>query len=217
MGHRVAAAIAVAAGLAIPRPALADRGALTFEVAPALTLFPSLDPPLGKGPGLTGTAGGGLLGVRYGLRNDLELSATVFYELAADYSHHGVRYSTGGLTLPGVLESRASRYGALVGARLVWGRIWRFHLGAEVGWAHQTFENLDLIDVSAPASVHSYGLGLKGRSRDALILTPLVGVEWQVSDRWSVTFTPRLEVMVGGVGRVGLVVPVGVGYSWYLL
>jgi hypothetical protein len=100
---------------------------------------------------------------------------------------------------------------------LVRGRVWRFHVGGEVGWAHQVVSKLDLINVSDPSNVHSYGLALHNQSHDALILAPLAGVEWQVGNRWSVAFTPRAEVMISGVGRVGIVLPLSVAYSWFLL
>jgi hypothetical protein len=84
-----------------PRPAVADRGALTVELGAALTWWPSLPPPVGSGPGVAGTAGGGIVGVRYGLRNDVELSLTGFYELPAEYTFSGVSLTVGAGTYAG--------------------------------------------------------------------------------------------------------------------
>jgi hypothetical protein len=211
--HRLVGVLAVL--VLAPATVAADGGAVTLEAAPLLTVFPSMPPLAGHGPSITGTAGGGLLGVRYAVRNDLELSAAGFYEASATYTHPGVSLASAGGTFPGSLTGSSGRYGALIGARMVWGLRWRLHVGAEVGWAHQEIQKLDLINVSDPSNPHSYGLGLADRSRDALILAPLAGVEWQVSDHWSVTVVPRLQVMLGGAGRVAVMVPLSVVWSWY--
>jgi hypothetical protein len=199
----------------VPAVARADRGALTLELSPALAWWPSMGPSLGSGPGVKGTTAGGLIGVRYGLRHDLDLTASGFYEAAADFTNPGTTVDTQAGPLAGTLTARTSRWGALVGARWVHGLALRWFVGGEIGWAQQTFTKLDLISVSDPANPHSFGLGLADRSKGALVLSPLAGVEWQFADRWSVAFTPRVQVLVGGVGRVGFVLPVSVGYSLY--
>jgi hypothetical protein len=53
--------------------------------------------------------------------------------------------------------------------------------------------------------------------RNAFVIAPRAGLEWQLTDHWSVSAIPRLEVLCGGVGRLAFVVPVCVGYSWYRL
>lgn len=93
--------------------------------------------------------------------------------------------------------------------------MWRWFVGGEIGWAQQSFTKLDLINVSDPANPHSYGLGLADRTRASFVLSPLAGVEWQLADHWNVAVTPRVQVMLGGVGRVAVVLPLSVGYSWY--
>jgi hypothetical protein len=93
---------------------------------------------------------------------------------------------------------------------------WRLHFGAEIGWSRDNFTQRDLFDVSDPDNVHSFGLGLQDHTIDALVLAPLVGVEWQFADHWSVSVLPRVQFFMGGSNRVELLVPVSMGYSWYL-
>jgi len=198
-----------------PPVARADRGALTLELSPALTWWPSMGPAVGSGPGVNGTTAGGLVGVRYALRNDLELTVGGFYEVAADFTNPGTKVGTDAGPLTGTLTARTSRWGALLGARWVHGLVWRWFVGGELGWAQQSFTRLDLINVSDPANPHSFGLGLTARTRGALILSPLAGIEWQFADHWCVAIVPRVQVMLGGTGSVAVVLPASVGYSWY--
>lgn len=200
---------------AIPAGARADRGALTLEAGPNLTWWPRMPPAVGSGRGVAGSAGGGQLALRYGLRNDLDLSVSGFYDAEAPYSHTGVRVEAGGGAFTGTLSSRTTRWGVVVGGRYVSGLVLRFFFGGEVGWAQQRSTRLDLINLSDPANSHSFGLGLASRDQGALILAPLVGVEWQVTDRWSVGFAPRLQVLIGSAGGVAVSLPLSVGYSWF--
>lgn len=212
--RRQAFAIALLVLLA-PATALADRGALTVELAPALTWWPAWGPPVGSGPGVSGAAAGGLVGVRYALRHELELTANGFYEVPAEFTNPGTTVGSAAGPLTGTTRATVSRWGVLLGARWVRGLAWRWFVGGEVGWAQQRLSRLDHIDVSDPSNPQSFGLGLADRTSNALVLSPLAGIEWQFADRWSVTLTPRVQVMVGGVSQVAVVVPVGVGYSWF--
>jgi hypothetical protein len=212
---RASLALATVLAAFAPGGALADRGALTLELSPALTWWPSMGPSVGSGDGVSGTTAGGLVGVRYALRNDLDLTAAGFYEAPADFTNPGTTVDTAAGPLTGTLTARTSRWGALVGARWVHGLVWRWFVGAEIGWSQQSFTELDLIDVSDPSNPQSFGLGLADRSQGAFVLSPLAGVEWQFADHWSVAIAPRVQVMLDGVGRVGVVLPVSVGYSWY--
>ncbi len=205
----------IAAVVLTPGLASADRGALTVEAAPAVTVVPS-SPSQGNGSATMGSAAGGLVGIRYALRNDLELTATGFYEAPTSYYHSGVQFGTPAGSFTGTLSERTDRYGALVGVRFVRGLVWRLHVGAEIGWSHQRYWGRDLVDVSDPSNAHTFGLGLPDEATDALVIAPLAGIEWQITDRWSISATPRLELMVGGANRAALVVPVSLAYSWYV-
>ena len=206
--------VALLAGTLAPRAAAADRGALTFEVGPALTLVRTA-PSVGSAPSLAGTMGGGRLGVRYGLRNNLELTASAHWDAPARFYHSDARVAAAGQSLQGTLAETAQRFGAMAGMSLVGGYVWRYHLGLEVGWARQRFSKRDLVDVSDPAAPTSYGLGPADVERNAFVLAPRAGLEWQLTDHWSISAIPRLEILLGGVGRMAFVVPVCVGYSWY--
>lgn len=199
----------------LPGVAAADRGALTLELAPSLTWWPSIGPVTGSGAGVSATSGGGMVGLRYGLRHDLELTASGFYEAPADFTNTGTTVGTEAGPLSGTLRARASRWGALVGARWVHGLGLRWFVGGEVGLSRQAFTRVGLVYESNPGSGTRFELGIPDQTRTALVLSPLAGFEWQLADHWSVAFTPRVQVMVGGAGRVGVVLPVSVGYSWY--
>jgi hypothetical protein len=208
----LAVAVIVAA---MPALAVADRGALTLEVSPAFTWWPAWGPPVGSGSGVSGWTAGGLLGLRYAVRNELELTATGFYEVPADFTNPGTTVDAGTVPLTGTTRATVSRWGVLLGARWVQGLVWRWFVGAELGYAQQQIKGVDLIDVSDPVNPRSFGLEFPVQNEGAFVLSPLAGIEWQFADRWSVAFTPRLQVMLGGVSRVAVVLPVSLGYSWY--
>jgi hypothetical protein len=199
---------------AAPAAARADRGALTLDVGPSLSLL-NATPSEGAGSATLATGGGGTLGLRYALSNALELGALVVWEASADYFHTGVEIATPTGRPRGTLAERAQRYGALAGVHYVRGYVWRLHLGAELGWTRETFTRRDLLDVSDPRNAHSFGLGLRDETSNSLILAPVAGVEWQFADHWSVSVMPRVQFLVGGTTRVGLLVPATVGYSWF--
>lgn len=208
-------ALAALALLSFPATAVADRGALTLEVGPALTLA-GVSPSEGEGSTALARGGGASLGVRYALSNAFELAVTALWEAPADYFHTGVTMGSPSGSVRGTLSERVQRLGALGGVHYVRGYVWRLHLGAEFGWMREAFSRRDLLDVNDPANMHSFGLGLQDRTVDSLVLAPVAGVEWQLTDHWSVSVLPRLEFLLGGSSRVGLLVPVSVGYSWYL-
>lgn len=210
--HSLAAALIV---FLSPATALADRGAYTVELAPSFTWWPAWGPPVGSGSGVSGTTGGGLVGVRYALRHELELSVSGFYEAPAEFTNPGTTVDSDAGPLVGTTRATVSRWGVLLGARWVHGLAMRWFVGGEIGWAQQRLTKLDHIDVSDPGNPQSFGLGLPDRSSNSLVLSPLAGVEWQFADHWSVAVAPRVQVTVGGVSHVGVVVPVSLGYSWY--
>lgn len=212
---RVRAAILSVVLMAAPVAAAADRGALTLDLGPSVSLL-NATPSEGVGSATIATGGGGTIGVRYAFSNALEVGALAVWEAPADYFHTGVAIITPTGTPKGTLAERAQRYSALAGVHYVRGYVWRLHLGAELGWTRETFTRRDLLDVSDPANVHSFGLGLQDQTTDSLVVAPVAGVEWQFADHWSVSVMPRVQVLVGGSSRVGLLVPVTVGYSWFV-
>src|SRR5689334_17981858 len=111
-----------------PAAAAADRGALTLDLGPSLSLL-NATPSQGAGSATLATGGGGTLGVRYALSNALEISGLAVWEAAADYFHSGVEITTSTGRPKGTLAERAQRYGALAGVHYVRGYLWRLHLG----------------------------------------------------------------------------------------
>jgi hypothetical protein len=105
---------------------------------------------------------------------------------------------------------------AVVGIRLVQGYVWRLHVGVDAGWIRTSFARRDLIDGSVPGNEHSFGLGLRDRVSDTLVVAPVAGVEWQLADHWSISVMPRLELLVGVPTNLAAVLPVTVGRSWFL-
>jgi hypothetical protein len=82
---------AFAAGLATaasPGVALADRDALTLDLSPAVTWWPAWGPAVGSGSGVVGTTAGGMVGVRYALRHDLDVTVSGLYEAHVRASAH---------------------------------------------------------------------------------------------------------------------------------
>jgi hypothetical protein len=214
MRAKAFAIVALLIGLA-PRYVHADRGALTVEVSPVLTWWPSMGPAVGSGSGVNGTTGGALIGVRYALRNDLEFTASGFYERPADFTNTGTTVDTDAGPLTGTLTAQTSRWGLLAGARWVHGFVWRWFVGGELGWAQESSTRIDLINTADPTNPQSFGLGIADASKGSFVISPLAGVEWQIKDHWNVAFVPRLQLMPGGSANFGVLLPVSIGYSWY--
>jgi len=203
--------------LAVAAATRADRGALTLEGAPTFTVL-SMAPPLGTAGNITGTQVGGLLGLRYALSNGLELTVTGAYEAPAHYYHDGTKVVTENGTFVGTLQSRVSAFGVTAGARYVRGFVWRFFVGGELGWSRRSFGTPDLIDVTDPQRPASFGLSLRDTIVTSLVAAPLVGFEWVASDHLTISLAPRAQMFVGSSGTTfALLVPLTIGYSWYLL
>ena len=207
-------AVAAVAALVLPWPVHADRGAVTLD-AGGFVAVNSVPPAVGLGSAVAGSSGGGVLGVRYGLANEVEVSAGGFYEAPATYFHPGTTIVNGDGTFAGTLQSRTSSWGATVGARWVKGTVWRYFVGGELGFSRRVITRLDLIDVSDATNPHSFGLALADVSTTALLVAPLAGVEWAVSDHVSLGIAPRLQLYVGSQSGLRFLVPVMFSYSWY--
>ncbi len=208
---RMVMAILVVAG---PLNAIADRGALSLE-AGGIVVGVRAEPAVGAGDAVTGTVGGVSVGTRYALSNHLELTGTLDWFTPAAFYNDNTVITTSNGTFAGQLQSRLGGYSASAGARYVTGLVWRLHAGAEVGWLHRSFTRIDLIDVSRPAYPTSFGLGLGTRKADNVMVSPMVGIEWLVSDRLSLAVIPRVQLMLGSPGAVWVTVPLTISYSWY--
>jgi hypothetical protein len=190
-----------------PGRALPDGGAVTLAGGPALTVLPLMTLPVDGSPTAPASTFGGILELRYAPGNHFEIVATGFYDAPARLAHVTLN---GGGALVSRLTGEVTSWGALLGLQYVSGLTWRFHIGGAVGWRHEGFAKVDGWSVygGSATALHS--------GMDALVLSVVTGLEWQVSDRLNVTVLPSLQFLVGGAGRVAIVLPVTLGYSWYL-
>ena len=210
---RTLAAVAFFALLG-PVMARADRGALSFEAGPVLS-GARIPPGAGAGASVAGTLGGVRLGVRYALRNDMELTARGEWFKAASFFQDGTTVTTPDGVFSGQAQARVGRQGAAVGARWAHGLVWRMTAGLEVGWMRLSYESLDLVDVSTPGTPRTFGLALGSRSRSALTVSSSMGVEWAISDHVTASLSLRLDAAPGQGGLSALTIPVTVGWSFY--
>ena len=214
---RIALLLLLGTAVAVaPRLALADRGAFTLD-AGGFGSVSTLPPGVGSGSQVTGTSLGGVLGLRYAPAQWLELSAGGFYEAPATYFHAGTTISNDNGLFTGTLQSHVNSWGLTVGARYVRGLVWRYFVGLEAGFSRRTASRFDLIDVSDPANPRSFGLPLADVTTTALLLSPVAGIEWAVSDHVTLGVSPRLQVHIAERSTIEFLVPVTVSYSWYWL
>jgi len=202
--------------LVLSAEAFADRGALSLDVAGGgvATNVPAL---LSATPKSTVSFDvSGWLGVRYALKNSLELSMTGFFEPPATVYQNDIRLMADSGTYPGTTRHQLLRFGAQAGGRLVWGMRLRLHLGLEFGWCQQLYSKLQHFDVSGSAGAVDYGLTLPDASLASFVVSPLVGVEWAVGNQWSVSFMPRTQLMLGNAVSWAVVLPLQFTWSWYL-
>jgi hypothetical protein len=198
-----------------PRVAFADRGALTLD-AGGFGSFSSLPPGVGGGTKVTGTSLGGLLGLRYAPTQWLELSVGGFYQAPATYFHADTTISNDNGSFTGTLQSRVSSWGMTVGARYVRGLVWRYFVGLEAGFSRRAASQLDLIDVSDPAAPRGFGLALADVTTTGLLVAPVAGLEWALSDHITLGVSPRVQVLIAD-RSIEFLVPVTVSYGWYRL
>ena len=213
---RIALLVLLGTAVAVaPRVAFADRGALTLDVG-GFGSFSSLPPGVGGGTQVTGTSLGGLLALRFAPTQWLELSVGGFYEAPATYFHADTTISNDNGSFTGTLQSHVSSWGLTVGARYVRGLVWRYFVGLEAGFSRRTASQLDLIDVSDPAAPRGFGLALPDVTTTALLVAPVAGLEWALSDHVTLGISPRLQVLIAD-RSIELLVPVTVSYGWYWL
>lgn len=202
--------------LLLSAPALADRGALTVDIAGGgvATAVPALH---AETPKSTLSFDASIwLGGRYALNNVLELSVSGFFEPPATVFQNDVRFVTGSGTYPGTTRHQFLRFGAQAGVRLVLGMRFRFHVGVEAGWCQQAYSKLQHFDVSNAEAAVDYGLSLPDESHANLVLSPLLGVEWAAGDSWSLAVLPRAQLMLGNGFSWAVIVPLQFSWSWYL-
>lgn len=159
------------------------------------------------------------LGVRFALTNHLEISAAGFYDPPVTIFHNGVGLTPIGQStepLVGTLADRYSRFGGFAGARWIWGTVWRFSLGCELGWVRQSFSSLVHYDDRDPAAAVDYRLALHDVVADSALVSASTGLEWVFADNMSVALIPRLQLSLGRGLTPAVTVPLVFSFSWYL-
>lgn len=207
-----------------PAHAHADHGALSLDIGGgASSAILGTPTPAGFAvePARTtlATSASATLGVRFALTNHLEFSAAGFYEPTVAVFHNGVGLAPIGQStepLIGTLADRYSRFGGVAGARWLWGTVWRFSIGCELGWARQSFSSLTHYDDRDPAAAVDYRLSLRDVVTDSALVSAGGGLEWVFADNMSVAVLPRLQLSFGHGFTPTITVPFVFSYSWYL-
>jgi len=196
--------------------ALADRRAFSADLAGSWNAGAVAAPMAASPKSTIGLGPAVWLGARYGITHSLEVTATGFFETPTTMFHNGLTLRTSSGDFVGTLQHTTTRFGGLVGARAVFGLVWRVHLGVEVGVSQRLNTQLRMIDDRDPSTPVDYGLGLANTSQMQLALSPVVGLEWQAGDHYSFSVLPRAQVLVGGPLAWTVIVPLQFSWSWFL-
>lgn len=201
----------------LPVAAAADRCALTVEGAGSVSAL-RVAPSFGTGAGVVGTVGGAELRVRYAVTNRLELQIGGLWHRPAEFVNTEVRAATAAGSVTGTLRQDVGRLGALAGVRYIAaGRVIRVPVGVDVGWVRTTVTRQDLLDQSDPGHPVSFGVRIDTARDDRLVVAPSAGIEWLVTDRFSISVVPRAELPLASSSFAAITIPIAVGWSWYLL
>lgn len=196
--------------------ARADRRALSLDVAGSWN-GGTVSAPMAATPKSTLGFGPAVwLGARYGLTHSLEATATGFFETPTTMFHNAMTLQTGSGQFNGTLQHSTTRFGGLVGARLVLGLVWRFHAGVEVGLSQRLNSQLVMIDDRDASAPVDYGLMLPNASQTQFAISPVLGLEWQAGDHFSFAVLPRAQILVGGALSWAVIVPLQFSWSWFL-
>lgn len=202
--------------LSLASLASADRRAFSVDVAGSWNggavpapMAASPKSTLGFGPAVWA-------GARYGLSHNLEATATAFFETPTTMFHNAMTLQTGSGQFNGTLQHSTTRFGGLVGARLVLGLVWRFHAGVEVGLSQRLNSQLVMIDDRDASAPVDYGLMLPNASQTQFAISPVLGLEWQAGDHFSFAVLPRAQILVGGALSWAVIVPLQFSWSWFL-
>lgn len=196
-------------------PALADQYALSIDAGVGAGALWLPAPHADAAGSQVGSALNFNLGLRYALTHHWEVTASGFWEPTVSYAHAGTTVVTKDGQFDGTLSHRLGRYGATAGLRYVRGSVWRWVAGLELGWSHRSYSSLRHFDVSSGAA-RDYQLGLSGFGADNLLVSPLVGLEWALSNRISLLLIPRLNLLLGPEPAVGVTTSAVFSYAWYL-
>lgn len=210
---------------ALSTEARADRGALTLDLGGGATILMLPAPYAPDSPPLPTSTWLSRLGLRYAISDEFEVAFSGFFEPRVTAFHHGVTVDTSQPGFPGPDAGRGSfrgtlthnvqRLGATLGARYVLGSIFRWHLGADLGWSLRTYGDFTHID-TRDGGARSHGIRIEDFSASSLIVAPIVGLEWAFHDKWSVSIMPRMEILMGPNPMIAFSIPIMLSTSWYI-
>lgn len=196
--------------------ALADRRALSLDISAGWLIetvaAQNVDPKhvtLVNSPAFQ-------LGVRYALTHNIEFTASAFSSVPATIYANDVTLVTDAGRFPGTLQSQSIRFGGFAGVRGVFGMVWRFVVGADVGYSHRINYSLVMYDDSDPSEAIDYGLTIRDQSIGQLVLSPYLGIEWCAGDHWSLSFLPRAQLLLFNQFTWSVTFPLQFSWSWYL-
>jgi hypothetical protein len=189
-------------------PALADHGALSLDLGMGAAGLVLPAPYAVSGQTIFAANFEVMLGLRYAITNEFELTLAGFYEPPLNYTHDDVTI-VDPARLSGTESHSLFLFGVVGGVRYVRGSVWKLVVGLEAGWSHRSYSNFqttgDLTRIFLPHFV-----------TDNIVIQPLVGVEWAFADHWSASLIPRFTVLLGPDSTVGFSLMLSVSYSWFL-
>jgi hypothetical protein len=197
--------------------ARADRGALTLDIGTGLTVL-AVPAPYAENPkSQLGTMLPIWFGSRYALSHSVEVAASILYEPKVTYLHSNATVTTSSNgSFQGSLQHNLTQYGGLVGVRFVHGFVFRLCAGMEVGLSVRNYSQVQHFDVSNPSGPTDWGLNLKDFTVTNGVLAPLAGIEWAFADHFSVSFMPRVQILLGRESTFAVTAPLLFSWSWYL-
>ena len=203
------------AAVALPSVTLADRGALSLEGGGILSAA-RVAPGVGAGESVFGTLGGAILGARYALTNNVEVGVSGTWFNVAGFNNDDTTVSRSGSgSFTGQLQSQVNRIGAGLNVQYVTGLVFRLRVGGELGWSRISYRKIDLINVATDPPTSFGDIGARTRTLDGIVVAPMAGIEWAVTDRLSFAITPRIEFLLGEPSMTAFTIPITASYSWY--
>jgi hypothetical protein len=201
--------------LLLPGAARADRGALSLDGGVILSAA-RVPPAIGTADSTFGTIGGATIGARYAVSNNLECGLAGSWYRQAKFSHDNTTVSPSGTgSFTGQLQSEVGRYGVGVNLQYVGGLTLRWHLGGEIGWSRVSYSNIDLVNVATDPPSSFGNVGATSKTMDGIVVAPMAGLEYLVTDHLSFAITPRIEFLLGEPAMTAFTIPITVSYSWY--
>ena len=74
---------------------------------------------------------------------------------------------------------------------------------------------MDLINVATDPPTSFGDIGARTTTLDGIVVAPMAGIEWAVTDHLSFAITPRIEFLLGEPKMTAFTVPLTASYSWY--